>query len=154
MKEHSQGTSKHDLHLFRKSLEASYRNKNISNVIGSSFGHRRERELRPRRKRRKLPLMKKPTSFDEAFEMLDRAIHDISEPPLKPLIKTTVDSDIAQFHRAKNEMIALGIGHVEDISRQVVEGARRDPLLYIGAAALVAGVAGFLISSKRAEAHR
>jgi hypothetical protein len=96
--------------------------------------------------------MKKPTSFDEAFQMLDAAIHDINEPPLKPLVKTTVELDIAEFQGAQKQMIALGRAHVEEVAQHVVTSAKQDPLLFIGAAALIAGVVGFAIS-KRAEAR-
>jgi hypothetical protein len=103
--------------------------------------------------------MKKPATFEEAFQILDRAIVDIDEPRLRPLIdgeirtlKVNVRNEIVDRAQAQKELIALGIGHAEDVFHHVERSVRQDPLLYIGGAAIVAGALGFLIS-KRAEVY-
>jgi hypothetical protein len=81
--------------------------------------------------------MKKPASFTEAFEILDRAIDDIDEPRLRSLI---------------DDEIRLGRRRAGDAFERIERSVKEHPLLYIGGAAATAAAIGFLIS-RRAEVN-
>lgn len=96
--------------------------------------------------------MKKPVSFTEAFEILDRAIDDIDEPRLRSLIDCEIRRGEERFVQAVQDLGARGRGHIEETFDRVERSVREHPLLYIGGAAAAALAIGFLIS-RRAEVN-
>jgi ElaB/YqjD/DUF883 family membrane-anchored ribosome-binding protein len=113
--------------------------------------------------------MKKPTSFEEAYRMLDQAIIELDEPRLKPLvldeynhIRNDVRENLTErAHQIQREgkqlalvaqdLTVLGWGHVEELAAKVDEDVRQNPLLYIGGAAAAALAIGIILSPRRTE---
>jgi ElaB/YqjD/DUF883 family membrane-anchored ribosome-binding protein len=99
--------------------------------------------------------MNKPTSFDEAFQILDRAINDISEPNLRPLvdgeirhIKSDVRDNVHDRAVAVRQLAETGWEHVGELAEQVDVDVRRNPLLYIGGAAAAALLIGIIVAPR------
>ncbi len=113
--------------------------------------------------------MSKPTTFDDAFKILDQAITDQQTPALrdlindelqilKTIIRAQAQDSINEIGRGRDEFTGLlqelssrGIGHAGDVAAKVDRHVRQNPLLYIGGAAAVALALGFFVSRPRAE---
>ena len=108
--------------------------------------------------------MSKPSTFDDAFKILDQAINDQQPPDLRALVdneiqffKTIVRNEatnsLEELGRGRDELnglmkefSALGVGHATEVAESVDKHVRENPLLYIGVAAAGALAIGFLLS--------
>ncbi len=96
--------------------------------------------------------MTKPSTFDDAFKILDQAINDQQLPNLRSLL----DDEIRSFKTAvrsetTNSLQELGLEHAYELGRSVDKYVRKNPLISIGAVAAGALALGFLLSRPRSE---